>query len=266
MHLRARYGHGGRARLRARVARRAGALGRRRADRPGHAPARPQHWLAGPLPLHSALLRTHFWDTPVEDNAALLLGEADSRTDPWAMLHVSWTEWKNLFSLEVYCRTAKIQVDGLVRSYGPQRLTIYRMRPELGPPELEEIAYPDEDRSWEREWAELRRGDRGRRRAACCSATSATRATRGSRSRRPTPAVRTRTCARRRRLELPVGIGSRPGMPDVQRSQRRRIGVLGLWHLGSVIAAGLAACRLRGDRPWTPTGSSSRGSPPGVRR
>jgi predicted dehydrogenase len=69
------------------------------------------------------------------------------------MLHVSWTEWKNLFSLEIYCRTAKLQVDGLVRSYGPQRLTIYRMTPELGPPEVEEVAYPDEDRSWEREWA-----------------------------------------------------------------------------------------------------------------
>ena len=84
--------------------------------------------------LHSALLRTHFWDTPVEDNAALILGEAQSRTGPWAMLHVSWTEWKNLFSLEIYCRTAKIQVDGLVRSYGPQRLLIYRMSPELGSP------------------------------------------------------------------------------------------------------------------------------------
>jgi predicted dehydrogenase len=110
------------------------------------------HWLAGPLVLHSALLRTHFWDTAVEDNAALILGEAQSRTDPWAMLSVSWTDWKNLFSLEVYCRTAKIQVDGLVRSYGPQRLTIYRMRPELGPPDVEEIAYADEDYSWEREW------------------------------------------------------------------------------------------------------------------
>jgi predicted dehydrogenase len=114
------------------------------------------HWLAGPLALHSALLRTHFWDTPVEDNAALILGEARSRTDPWAMLHVSWTEWKNLFSLEVYCRTAKIQVDGLVRSYGPQRLTIYRMGPQLGPPEVEEVVYPDEDHSWEREWASFK--------------------------------------------------------------------------------------------------------------
>ena len=153
MHVRARYGHGGRL----------GYDSEWRADpvRSGGGELIDQgmhlldltHWLAGPLPLHSALLRTHFWDTPVEDNAALILGEVQSRTDPWAMLHVSWTEWKNLFSLEIYCRTAKIQVDGLVRSYGAQRLTIYRMRPELGPPEVQEVAYPDEDRSWQREWA-----------------------------------------------------------------------------------------------------------------
>jgi len=43
-------------------------------------------------------------------------------------------------------------VDGLVRSYGPQRLSIYRMRPELGPPDVEEIVYPDEDGSWTAEW------------------------------------------------------------------------------------------------------------------
>jgi predicted dehydrogenase len=156
MHIRARYGHGGR-------------LGYDREWRTD--PARSgggelidqgmhlldlTHWLAGPLPLHSALLRTHFWDTPVEDNAALILGSRDSRTEPWAMLHVSWTEWKNLFSLEVYCRTAKLQVDGLVRSYGRQRLRIYRMSPELGPPEVEELEYPDEDHSWVREWESLK--------------------------------------------------------------------------------------------------------------
>jgi NAD(P)-dependent dehydrogenase (short-subunit alcohol dehydrogenase family) len=50
------------------------------------------------------------------------------------MLHVSWTEWKNLFSLEVYCRTAKLQVEGLVRSYGPQRLRIYRWVPSSARP------------------------------------------------------------------------------------------------------------------------------------
>ena len=152
MHLRARYGHGGR-------------LGydrewRAQPERSGGGELVDQgmhlldltHWIAGPLPLHSALLRTHFWDTPVEDNAALILGEADDRRAPWAMLHVTWTEWKNMFSLEVYCRTAKLEVEGLVGSYGPQLLRIYTMRPELGPPELEEWAFADEDVSWAAEW------------------------------------------------------------------------------------------------------------------
>jgi predicted dehydrogenase len=152
MHLRGRYGHGGRPgydrEWRADPARSGGG---ELIDQGMHL-LDLTHWIAGPLPLHSALLRTHFWDTPVEDNAALVLGEGRGRTAPWAMLHVTWTEWKNLFSLEIYCRTAKLQVDGLVRSYGPQTLRIYRMSPELGPPQLEEIAYGTEDTSWQREW------------------------------------------------------------------------------------------------------------------
>jgi predicted dehydrogenase len=155
MFVRGRYGHGGRL----------GMEGEWRSD-----PARGggevvdqgmhlldlSHWLLGPLPLHSALLRTQFWDTAVDDNAALLLGVPDDRRAPWATLHVTWTEWKNLFSLEVYCRTAKLHVEGLVKSYGSQRLTIYRMKPELGPPEVEVLDYPAEDVSWLEEWRHFR--------------------------------------------------------------------------------------------------------------
>lgn len=152
MHIRGRYGHGGRPgydrEWRAEPARSGGG---ELIDQGMHL-LDLTHWLAGPLPLHSALLRTQFWDTPVDDNAALILGEGDDRTAPWAMLHVTWTEWKNLFSIEVYCRTAKLQVDGLVRSYGPQSLKIYRMSPELGPPEVEERSYGAEDLSWRAEW------------------------------------------------------------------------------------------------------------------
>jgi predicted dehydrogenase len=152
MYLRARYGHGGRPgyeqEWRADPARSGGG---ELVDQGMHL-LDLTHWLAGPLPLHSALLRTHFWAAAVEDNAALILGSADDRTAPWALLHVSWTEWKNTFSLEVYCRRAKLQVDGLVRSYGAQTLRIYRMRPELGPPDVEELHYPDEDFSWAAEW------------------------------------------------------------------------------------------------------------------
>jgi predicted dehydrogenase len=152
MHIRAHYGHGGRPGYNREW--------RAQPERSGGGELVDQgmhlldltHWIAGPLPLHSALLRTHFWDGAVEDNAALILGLAEDRTAPWAMLHVAWTEWKNTFSLEIYCRTAKLHVDGLVRSYGPQRLRIFRMRPELGPPDLEELQFPDEDISWRAEW------------------------------------------------------------------------------------------------------------------
>lgn len=113
------------------------------------------HWVLGPLPLHSSLLSTMFWDMPVEDNAALLLGGAGRRA-PWATLHASWTEWKNEFAFEVYCRDAKIQVAGLGGSYGPETSRVWRMRPEMGPPELTEIVHDGPDGSWTAEWANLR--------------------------------------------------------------------------------------------------------------
>jgi predicted dehydrogenase len=114
------------------------------------------YWLLGPLPLHSALVRTNYWDMPVDDNAVLTLAGSGDRHAPWATFHVSCCEWKNEFTLELYCRTAKVQVVGLVRSYGTQKLRIWRMRPELGPPDLEEIEYAPEDVSWSAEWQHLR--------------------------------------------------------------------------------------------------------------
>ena len=116
------------------------------------------HWLMGPLPLGGSMLRTQYWDAPVDDNAVLLLGEQGGvgSDEPWAMLHVSWTEWKNMFSLEVYCRRAKITVDGLAGSYGPQTLRIHRMRPELGPPDTETVTFAERDLSWEAEWDHFR--------------------------------------------------------------------------------------------------------------
>jgi predicted dehydrogenase len=166
LHLRGRYGHGGRLgyerEWRAQPARSGGG---ELIDQGMHL-LDLSHWIAGPLPMHSALLRTQFWDMPVEDNAILILGESQTRSGPWGMLHVSWTEWKNLFSLEIYCREAKLQVDGLVRSYGRQRLRIYSMSPELGPPKLEEIEYSENDNSWKMEWehfAQAIRADDGQR-------------------------------------------------------------------------------------------------------
>lgn len=100
------------------------------------------------LKVLSGVTRTHFWDMSVDDNAwALLSSEAGSTFS----MHVSSTEWKNEFRFEVYTRKVKYQWHGLGRSYGPEKLTIFRMKPEMGPPHVEELTYPPEDLSWKLE-------------------------------------------------------------------------------------------------------------------
>ena len=95
---------------------------------------------------------THFWDMPVDDNAFMILTAETGQT---AFLHVSCTEWKNLFSLEIYGKNAKLQVDGLGGSYGVERLSYYKMLPEMGPPETTIWEYPRGDRSWALEFEEF---------------------------------------------------------------------------------------------------------------
>jgi len=105
------------------------------------------HWFFGPLPLRSSFVTTSFWNMPVDDNAVLTV--ADSGPSPrWATFHVSCSEWKNSFSLELYGRTGKVLVSGLGGSYGTETLTYYRMLPQMGPPEVEQREFSGPDRSW----------------------------------------------------------------------------------------------------------------------
>ena len=152
--LRARYGHGGRAGYEHEWRTDPALSGGGEIVDQGMHLIDLSYWLLGELPLEHALLRTQFWDAPVEDNAVIVLGigERAGGSDAFALLHASWTEWKNLFSFEIACRSAKFAVDGLVGSYGPQVLRVYRMRPEMGPPDIEEFRYPEVDVSWEAEW------------------------------------------------------------------------------------------------------------------
>src|SRR5262249_45666599 len=63
--------------------------------------------------------------------------------------------WKNLFSFEISGRQAKLHIEGLGGSYGVERLTLYRMLPQMGPPETVTWEYPGEDRSWRAEVAHV---------------------------------------------------------------------------------------------------------------
>lgn len=109
-------------------------------------------WFLGDLEEVSGFAHTYFWPMPVEDNGFLLLKTADQKV---AFLHASCTEWKNLFSFEIYGRNAKLHVEGLGGSYGMERLAYYKMLPEMGPPEVQMWEYPGPDMSWEVEFSEF---------------------------------------------------------------------------------------------------------------
>ena len=107
-------------------------------------------WFLGEFASIEGHAATYFWDMPVDDNAFLSLRTTGGQT---AWLHVSCTEWKNLFSLELYGRDGKIAIDGLGGSYGPERCTYYKMLPQMGPPETTVWDFPAGDQSWALELA-----------------------------------------------------------------------------------------------------------------
>ena len=109
-------------------------------------------WFLGEFDEVQGFAHTYFWNMPVDDNGFLLLKTASKQV---AFLHASCTEWKNLFSMEIYGRDAKLEISGLGGSYGTERLTCYKMLPEMGPPETTTWEYPMADDSWAVELAEF---------------------------------------------------------------------------------------------------------------
>jgi predicted dehydrogenase len=120
-------------------------------------------WFLGEFEQVSGSVGTYFWgsghDRPtrdLEDNAFLSLRTETGRI---AWLHASWTQWKNMFSFEIYGREGSIEVNGLAGHYGPQKLQITRRREQGGPPELQELDFGSggkgstQDEVWTHEWA-----------------------------------------------------------------------------------------------------------------
>src|SRR5215469_13367335 len=102
-------------------------------------------WFLGDFKKVEGHARTYFWNMPVDDNAFLSLQTAKGQT---AWLHVSCTEWKNLFSFEIYGRHTKLHIEGLGGSYGLEKLYHYQMKPEMGIPDTKVYEFPGTDESW----------------------------------------------------------------------------------------------------------------------
>ncbi|MCZ2207560.1 Gfo/Idh/MocA family oxidoreductase [Cylindrospermopsis raciborskii] len=146
MFIRARYGHGGRVgydkewRSRPELS-----GGGELIDQGPHLIDLSRWFLSQEFVEVQGFAHTYYWDMPVDDNGFMLLKTANLQT---AFLHASCTEWKNLFSMEIYGRDGKLEISGLGGSYGVERVTWYKMLPEMGPPETITWEYPMADDSW----------------------------------------------------------------------------------------------------------------------
>jgi predicted dehydrogenase len=149
MFIRARYGHGGRKGYdREWRADPAIAGGGELLDQGVHL-IDLSRWFLGDFTSVEGFVKTYYWDMPVEDNGFLALRTKSGQA---AWLQVSCTEWKNMFCLEIYGRSGKLQIDGLGGSYGTERLSYYKMSPEMGPPETVIWEYHMADTSWKDEF------------------------------------------------------------------------------------------------------------------
>jgi predicted dehydrogenase len=112
------------------------------------------NWFFGGLPASVfAWLQTAVWPLgDLEDNAFGLLRYGSTAV---ASLHASMTQWKNLFSLEVFGTRGALIMEGLGKSYGVETLTEVRCKAEGGVPDVQTVRYEGEDLSWRLEWQDF---------------------------------------------------------------------------------------------------------------
>lgn len=145
--IRARYGHGGRPgmerewRLHKRLS-----GGGELLDQGIHL-VDLARWFGGEPTAVYGLAQTKFWRTQLEDNALAIMRNKTVTTS----FHVSTTNWKNVFSFELFGEDGYLQIDGKGGSYGEEILTYGRRRPGVAP-DVKIFRYPGPDTSWESEW------------------------------------------------------------------------------------------------------------------
>lgn len=109
-------------------------------------------WFLGDFSETQGFAHTYYWNMPVDDNGFMLLKTPKQQV---AFLHASCTEWRNLFSMEIYGKEGKLDMTGLGGSYGLEKLTHYKLLQQMGPPETTTWEYPMADNSWAVEIAEF---------------------------------------------------------------------------------------------------------------
>lgn len=94
-----------------------------------------------------------FHDFPdTEDNVFCMIKTSSGM----AAIHVSWTQWHNIFELEIFGTRGYVRLTGRDGSYGPPRLFYGVKNDDHSRPEEREIVeLLDKRSSWELDWAEF---------------------------------------------------------------------------------------------------------------
>lgn len=111
-------------------------------------------YLGGSFEQTCAFVSNCYWKTDIEDNVFAIL--KNSKTGVVASLHSTMTQWRHLFSLEVFLSKGYMVLNGLrtsTKTYGDEILSIARNRstaPAATWEDEEKITY-HEDKSWRSE-------------------------------------------------------------------------------------------------------------------
>jgi predicted dehydrogenase len=95
-----------------------------------------------------------FWETDVEDNAFFNLEFDD---DIYAQCHASWTNWKNIFSFEIFGNKGYIKIEGLGGNYGKESFEVAHRNNKSSIPTINNFQYDDGDLSWTLEWKDFKK-------------------------------------------------------------------------------------------------------------
>ena len=160
MIIRARYGHGGRSGMEKEWRASKDLCGGGELLDQGVHIIDLTNWFAGKIKSVFGKVKTTFWEMEVEDNAFAYM-ESESGVN--IQFHVSWTNWKNIFSFEIFGTEGYLRIEGLGGSYGPESLEFGKRKPEGGKPDIQTFDFPPEDISWLKEWIEFKSSIRDKR-------------------------------------------------------------------------------------------------------
>jgi len=107
----------------------------------------------GEFPKVCGSLGSLYWNTTVEDNAFAILTTSSNQM---ASMHVSWTQWNNIFSFEIFGNEGYAIMEGLGGAYGPEKVIIGKKAPpDKWPPEENTMMFDHPEICWHKEWEDF---------------------------------------------------------------------------------------------------------------